>query len=323
MCVFSSFISTITNAVAQLRNINSDRNEQLSRLRRYFLENKVSVPLMACIWSCLHKSMATASKRRRVHEEDISQVLEILPVGLRLELAEQVHASTLAVHPFFKHYGACREPQTVRLCKEARAMSLNISAELFTVETPAQNMFFLVDGSMAYCRQDDNEEASENSTLVHGVCWAAEAVIWINWKHAGRLTASTHCELVRLHADTVHKIMVTGETNFQAISRYARAFVRYVRKHPDEASDLCDDSLLWSQLAKIAFEGFEAESIQPLPTDSSKNSKDHSFRISQDELLRQAARKRQIEDEYFCSSSASNSSDGSGSFSSDDDGAGE
>eukprot|EP00931_Biecheleriopsis_adriatica_P015307 TRINITY_DN11776_c1_g2_i1.p1 TRINITY_DN11776_c1_g2~~TRINITY_DN11776_c1_g2_i1.p1 ORF type:complete len:898 (+),score=167.57 TRINITY_DN11776_c1_g2_i1:20-2713(+) len=251
MCIFSSFISTITNAVAQLRNINSDRNEQFSRLRRYFLENKVSVPLMACIWSCLHKSMASA--RRRVHDQDIT-ILQTLPMGLRMELAEQVHASTLAVHPFFVSYGELYPQKIIKICKEARSMSLNMSAELFTVETEAENMFFLVDGSMEYYRQKaGNSEESEKAVQVKSVSWAAEPVLWLTWKHMGRLTAMSHCELVLLHAATIHAIMVKGEANFHGISRYARAFARYTKKHPDEVSDICEDSSILRGLAEVAF----------------------------------------------------------------------
>eukprot|EP00931_Biecheleriopsis_adriatica_P112863 TRINITY_DN8767_c0_g1_i3.p1 TRINITY_DN8767_c0_g1~~TRINITY_DN8767_c0_g1_i3.p1 ORF type:complete len:794 (+),score=132.61 TRINITY_DN8767_c0_g1_i3:85-2466(+) len=324
MCIFSSFISTITNAVAQLRNINSGRHEQLSKLRRYFLENKVSVPLMACIWSCLHQSAASATKRRRVHEEDIAPVLQSLPAALRLELAEQVYASTLAFHPFFKHYGTYRAPQLNKICSQVHAMSLNVSAELFTVETPAENMFFLVDGSMAYRRQNQagNDEAPENATSMNSISWAAEAVMWVNWKHAGSLTAMSDCELVRLHADTIQTTLVKGETDFRDVLRYARAFAKYVERYPDKASDLCEDPSLFRQLAWIAFERPENEAQQEAsPRLSSRRSTEVDIDEATQELLQQAALRRKLEGEFFydSSSSASGSSSSSEAFDSGPD----
>ena len=79
MLIFSSFVSAITNAMNQLRNLNSNlaarptrnrscrretvgaalgwRLEQESLLRRYLQENSVSPSLTARIHNCLQKAL--------------------------------------------------------------------------------------------------------------------------------------------------------------------------------------------------------------------------------------------------------------------------
>ncbi|CAE8744095.1 unnamed protein product [Polarella glacialis] len=96
MVIFSSFISTITNAMNQLRNLNSERNAELVKLRRFFSENRVSTSLVARISSCIHQSTKLTSSRLR--GGDIS-ILESLPASLKCDLAEEVYAPTLCAHP--------------------------------------------------------------------------------------------------------------------------------------------------------------------------------------------------------------------------------
>merc|ERR1712110_795830 len=45
MVVFSTFISSITEAMTHLRKVNSRRDEEYAVLRAYFTENKVSMEL--------------------------------------------------------------------------------------------------------------------------------------------------------------------------------------------------------------------------------------------------------------------------------------
>eukprot|EP00931_Biecheleriopsis_adriatica_P015305 TRINITY_DN11776_c0_g3_i1.p1 TRINITY_DN11776_c0_g3~~TRINITY_DN11776_c0_g3_i1.p1 ORF type:complete len:170 (-),score=23.84 TRINITY_DN11776_c0_g3_i1:61-540(-) len=151
---------------------------------------------------------------------------------------------------------------------------------------------------MDYNRHNDSGSGEELDvvTSIKDVCWVAEAVMWLSWKHMGCLTATSHCELVRLHADTIQTILVKGEMNFNDISNYARAFARLIEEDSDKASDLCQDPSLLSRSAKAAFSSF--------PGGANSNT---IRRDAAEELDRQHALRRKLQDLQEDSGSASSS----------------
>eukprot|EP00435_Cladocopium_sp_Y103_P037963 s1949_g10.t1 len=103
MVIFSTFISAITNAMNQLRNLNSERNEQASLLRRYMQQNNVSAPLKA----------------------------------------REVYAPHVGVHPFFYVCNACFSMQSRKIFSTCLAeKSLTTSQELITSGENATHMYF-------------------------------------------------------------------------------------------------------------------------------------------------------------------------------------
>ncbi|CAE8635768.1 unnamed protein product, partial [Polarella glacialis] len=169
MVIFSSFISTITNAMTQLRNLNSERNAELVKLRRFFSERKVSASLVARISSCIHQSNKLISSR--VHCEDIS-ILELLPVSLKCDLAEEVFAPTLCAHPFILTWGEYYPKESKRLFLAARSSSLGAKHELFNTGQVAESMYFVSSGAMVYIR--DAGESADIPTFVSPGQWLAE-----------------------------------------------------------------------------------------------------------------------------------------------------
>ncbi|CAK9016098.1 Protein ZINC INDUCED FACILITATOR-LIKE 1 [Durusdinium trenchii] len=104
MVIFSSFISAITNAMTQLRNLNKEKIEQFSLLRKYLTQCNVSGGLLARVLQSM--SSAMNKNKRRVHEEDI-KVLHLLPLSLRQDMNQEVYSPHFVVHPFFSVCASC------------------------------------------------------------------------------------------------------------------------------------------------------------------------------------------------------------------------
>merc|ERR1712203_835781 len=78
MVVFSSFVSSITNAMTHIRNTNQQTSQRDTILRQYFLENRVPHALKCRVWKFLRRN--PQRKRQRALEKE---VLNNLPLHFR------------------------------------------------------------------------------------------------------------------------------------------------------------------------------------------------------------------------------------------------
>merc|ERR1719329_583506 len=76
---FSSFVSSITTAMTHLRNINGERNRQEEYVRRFIVDNQLTMELGNRIYSCIRQNRKL--KARRVTETDV-MVLQGVPESL-------------------------------------------------------------------------------------------------------------------------------------------------------------------------------------------------------------------------------------------------
>ncbi|CAE8682891.1 unnamed protein product [Polarella glacialis] len=251
MVIFSSFISTITNAMTQLKNLNSERNAELFKLRCFFSDHKVSASLVARISSCIHQSNKLTGSR--VHSEDVS-ILELLPVSLKCDLAEEVFAPTLCAHPFILTWGEYYPRESKRLFLAARSSSLGAKHELFNTGQVAESMFFLSSGAMVYIRDD------ERPARVSPGQWLAEPALWIKWKHVGHASSTgKNCELVSLHCETAIRILSQDASIISGARRYAKTFAAYFDKKSDRLSDVWADVEVLQAMVSKAFIKHEKE----------------------------------------------------------------
>ncbi|CAE8609491.1 unnamed protein product [Polarella glacialis] len=254
MVIFSSFISTITNAMTQLRNLNSESNVELVKLRCFFSDHEVSASLVARISSCIHQSSKLTGSR--VHSEDVS-ILELLPVSLKCDLAEEVFAPTLCAHPFILTWGEYYPRESKRLFLAARSSSLGAQHELFNIGQVAESMYFLSSGAMVYMRDD------ERPARVSPGHWLAEPTLWIKWKHVGHASSTErNCELVSLDCETAIRILSQDESTISGARRYAKTFAAYFGKQSDRLSDVWADIEVLQAMVSEAFIKHEKELLR-------------------------------------------------------------
>eukprot|EP00441_Pelagodinium_beii_P012079 CAMPEP_0197693124 /NCGR_PEP_ID=MMETSP1338-20131121/112039_1 /TAXON_ID=43686 ORGANISM="Pelagodinium beii, Strain RCC1491" /NCGR_SAMPLE_ID=MMETSP1338 /ASSEMBLY_ACC=CAM_ASM_000754 /LENGTH=302 /DNA_ID=CAMNT_0043275837 /DNA_START=44 /DNA_END=949 /DNA_ORIENTATION=+ len=237
--------------MTQLRNLNRERNEQFTILRRYFSENRVSSGLMGRVWAALQQAMGRS--KRRVHENDI-QILQLLPWTLKTELQEEVYAPIVTAHPFFAQFSAQYRMQMRKVYQIIDAVSLGIGQELFNFGENSERMYFVLSGYLTYS-EDVSRGGLSTPSMVSAGHWLCEPVMWIKWKHTGQLLATTHCEFVALKASKVQEVLlqIISLTPHDAVQQYAKMFARFFKKHQEMLTDIWQDVDLLSEMAFRSF----------------------------------------------------------------------
>jgi len=165
MVAFSSFISSITGAMTRIRQIDHERLEMLSSLRRYLYENHVSKMLVARTMGSVNSSMKKS--KRRFHEKDV-QLLQLLPWSLKADLRDEIFTRTFSHHPFMAQICTSPEHRTQRrrlFHTGLHEQSLPVSHELFTPSYVADRIYFVLNGALSFTEECDAavfETASED-----------------------------------------------------------------------------------------------------------------------------------------------------------------
>lgn len=275
MVIFSTFISAITNAMNQLRNLNSERNEQASLLRRYMQQNNVSAPLKARV---LQSIKALSQNRSRVHESDVA-ALRLLPLSLRHDLSQEVYAPHVGVHPFFYVCNACFSMQSRKIFSTCLAeKSLSTSQELITSGENATHMYFVIGGILDYLADERGE--NEPAIALDTGAWLCEAALWVRWQHNGTAnTTAQGCELISVDAGGFQNIL----KDEKPVRQYANMFWKHFSENPEDLSDVwCDEEVLfdWATRAMGQAETYYGDVIPAEPA-TTWNSKFSQFLQSQ------------------------------------------
>jgi len=284
LITFSSFISSLTNAMTQLRNLNSETQTQHSLLRRYFRENHVNTDLASRLWAWFQAH--SASMKIRLHEKDVP-LLSSLPCALQIELWDAVYMKALIVHPLFfqmrEHFPAF----TRKLNRCMNEISISLERELFQAGDIADSMYFVVVGTLNYYRnahylfrsqktqalspmqsQGRRIQLSqfEPEAVISRGQWLCEPVLWTMWRHAGSLVAASNSELFAIHADKFRQLLKNQRELLHAAQRYAQLFADHVNQSPGYTTDVSRDFDVLQEAAQRAFsdpvEEVEEENVQ-------------------------------------------------------------
>mmetsp|Transcript_153113 Transcript_153113/g.293223 ORF Transcript_153113/g.293223 Transcript_153113/m.293223 type:complete len:862 (-) Transcript_153113:33-2618(-) len=230
--VAAVFVSHITSSMTRLHMITSHQSLQLSVLRKYFQQNKISKRLAARVFR--NAKNASAEKQRFTPEENV-ELLNLVSEPLREELHFEMFAPILEVHRFFKRYiEEC--PQVMRkVCHSATDMTSVSPGDLvFTNgEMPsAPMMYFVVSGGLQYTTVN-----GEVNKVAPGDC-LSEASLWTPWMHRGDLEAFRECRLCTIDAKQFAKIVCQFEhAGFDPRDR-AADFVRKLNTLDEDITDL-------------------------------------------------------------------------------------
>eukprot|EP00439_Symbiodinium_sp_Y106_P003330 s7333_g1.t1 len=206
MVIFSTFISAITNAMNQLRNLNSERNEQAALLRRYMQQYpNVSAPVKARVW----RSVKTLSQTRsRVHEADVT-LLRLMPLSLRHDLSQEIYSAQFQ-HPFFVVCETCFLDQTRKIYSTALTEKyLSTTQELITRGENATHMHFLNSRVPESLLEYYEANAQEPTLKLTAGAWLCEAALWVKWTHKGtaKTNESSGCEVISVDAGVFQSIL--------------------------------------------------------------------------------------------------------------------
>jgi len=295
MITFSSFVSSITNAMTQLRNLNSADAEQQAVLRKLFTEQSVSVALVSRCHAVLSNRKDRA--KRRTHLKD-ARLLDILPASLRLDIQEEVYAKILIEHPFFWSIHTF-QPKLLRKIYNNNSVleekSLSAGAEVFNIGEQADRMSFVVVGTLSYVfpgdlqlksmgtsmslacsswgstNSLDSEPASPGGRTADGSVtarvtagsWICEQALWIDWEYRGTLCTTSSVELLGIKAAAFQSLVLADVGEAVQTQRYAKAYVKHINDFKVEHRDDWIDMDIVRELAHDAFNS-SLDDLHPL-----------------------------------------------------------
>jgi len=216
MIVFSSFVSSITAAMNQLRNLGTKNGSQLWLLRKYLREQCVSRDLYLRLTR--YATVTAERLEKKVHQRDVLY-LNLLSGPLRVELTTELFKPVLTVNPFFDRLGRQYISLMQKICCTALAtVSFSRGDILFHPGEEASSMYLLTKGHMWYSmlaqmKFSDEPMNSQSKSSAGGTDfkikeWCCEAVLWVPWVHCGRMRAKAESEVATLDAKRFRELAV-------------------------------------------------------------------------------------------------------------------
>lgn len=265
LVVFSTFLSSLTTAIMQMKKLNHDRYTEEMHIREFMYGKRVPLMVANRVWHYYRKHYRLRTKI--ITESDVP-LFEVLPRSLRMELRSHVHIPTLTICPILRETVGLPNGNSFgpALSEVVYTKTPASGQDIFLEGECASHMYFLVRGSGAYI-------FLESQTIVDFPDYIAEAVLWVrDWHHLGRLAVSdTRCELLLLDPASFQLCVEREESDLM---------VKVLRKYA---------SLYAQNLEDASSEGYSTEGLEANPTlrsphSGSNNVQTFSASITSDDL---------------------------------------
>ncbi|CAK0814864.1 unnamed protein product [Prorocentrum cordatum] len=221
MVFFSSFVSSITHAMTNLRSIHVRKIEQEMFMAKYFSEFRISRELASRCRHFITQHQRMAS--RRIKGTDIP-FSNILPKFINEDLRCEALIPFLKAHPFFDFYMViCPVGMRQICCNATEEISMLPQEELFWNGQPVNRMFFVRVGSVFYT--DDNTDIPTLEVKVGQ--WACEETLWSKVSLVSKpFTASTlGCEMITVLPAEFQMISKMHPYPLRFCVNYAKLFI--------------------------------------------------------------------------------------------------
>ena len=227
LVTFTSFVSSITTSMTDLRKMRSEPQRQQALLREYFYTNNLTAELGQRVWKYLWANHFSIKKR--LHEQDVS-ILSVLPEVLRWKIREELHQPVLTGMPFLAEYYSRNVAGVHELCHHAvTELTLMTGDEGFSRGTWATKVFLITGGSLQY-------NCHVIQQVVKNGDWVCEPALWTEWSHVGALTASTTAEITCLAVARFWEIVGRHSSGRDFVETYKHKFLAYAET--EQTSDL-------------------------------------------------------------------------------------
>mmetsp|Transcript_36652 Transcript_36652/g.85928 ORF Transcript_36652/g.85928 Transcript_36652/m.85928 type:complete len:915 (+) Transcript_36652:28-2772(+) len=261
LMVFSSFLSSITASMTQLRNLTNAFDQKFSLLRRYLKHQTVPARLSIRILRCVQHKLS--NEKREVRESDVT-LLTVLSKNLQRELMQFINQPKLMRHPLFCTLAKVDKQAVQDLCHTALAV-INLTAGdyLFNQRGVDGQMYFCAKGVLIYqsSRKTVVEEPDRNSqthssdrvshqgswaksfsnitkafrqaraeqpTHLYPQDWCCEPAVWTTWMHVGSMHASTASEVLALAGSDFAENASTHSHLLGPCVQYAQSYIAHL-----------------------------------------------------------------------------------------------
>eukprot|EP00434_Breviolum_minutum_P000590 symbB.v1.2.000514.t1/scaffold31.1/size418471/10 len=254
LVLFSSFVSSITASMTQLRNMQEDKSKQFWLLRRYLLQKKVPQELNFKVLR--YTEYATSRSGEAIPEHRIT-ILNVLTKQLQSELRFVTHFGCVKQHGFLRLVCVMNE-SILHLMSSGKALVLKALASqdpLFEVVDPPFCMYFVEQGQIQYTQGQSGALASgtfapnafesegflptdpdvlmpatptEAGTAIGKGGNLCEIALWAHWKHVGSARAVYESNIVQVIAKGFADCIRRDPAVDSMAAMYARMFVKMV-----------------------------------------------------------------------------------------------
>eukprot|EP00931_Biecheleriopsis_adriatica_P043907 TRINITY_DN25093_c0_g1_i1.p1 TRINITY_DN25093_c0_g1~~TRINITY_DN25093_c0_g1_i1.p1 ORF type:complete len:872 (+),score=110.12 TRINITY_DN25093_c0_g1_i1:83-2698(+) len=220
-------VSSITSGLTRLEIISTRKTSMFQALDKYIAQNNVSTELAIRVQRSALKALK--DEENNLPESRI-ELLQMISVPLRQELAFDIMQPILAMHPLFALLADLHPTGVHKVClMSVQRLALATGDVLFNeaesalTDPQGARMFFVVSGDLQYFKMS----SAERIEISEGM-WLAEATLWADtWSHCGTARAKSDCQLVALKAadfrKRISKLVPAGQ-----LRDYANAFIEHL-----------------------------------------------------------------------------------------------
>jgi hypothetical protein len=220
MIVFTSFIAAVTNARMQMSKMMGKFEREYWLLRKFCRQNKVTYSLQSRMKRYIDFVLIPA--QARLNFEDIALVHKLSP-HLRLELATEIHAKCLCLHPLLRY-----------MSQEGRSVMLSICSHAVQDWPLARGDIAFVGGSIAHSMFIVSSGLLEYIPVVKSIgdqevrigMFVSEAVLWTEWEHQGQLQASVEGKASVVEGAKFREIVLQSTVLIGVVRSYGTAFCK-------------------------------------------------------------------------------------------------
>jgi len=221
LLVLSSFLSSVTASVTQLRQLSWKHARQSATLRKYLARRGISADLSMRVMSFVDWQRAAEARRSR--ETNVA-LLANLSDQLRADIAQEICEPTICKHKFFRRFRRMSSTCLGRICTQAvRNVVLSFGDTVFPGGMYADAMYFLLKGSVVYMQA--SQGSCEEVQLAVSE-WCSEGALWTSWVHLGTLRAEAHSEVLKIDAALFLELTLKDHRVIRYAASYGQRFVR-------------------------------------------------------------------------------------------------
>lgn len=240
LILFSSFVSSITASMTQLRTMQGESSKQLWLLRRYLKQRAVSPTLTFRILRYIEHLQR---EQRHQVQRDRVQLLSSLTDSLQSELEYEVSYQCLSFHALFSQIIKMSKDTMPALSQKAlQQVGVAQHEVLCKMQERAYEMYFVAQGVLHYYEGDPNRK--RRTSAVKQDDWVAEPALWTEWYFVGEVKAATEGSVIRVNADQFHQVVICDPPVWRLVAAYAANYVKWLNEQEGDCTDLSHQGVM-------------------------------------------------------------------------------
>lgn len=146
LLIFSSFLSSITNTMQQLRTLSAEAHREQYEVRKFLRDHQISIKLAVRV----KKFVDWRTSAKLTPESDVA-ILKVLPSQMLVDIHQEIRAPVMTHHFFFSTLQSVFPRVLRQICHEAVDQHIfSISDNIFFAGDASSHMYFGAKGHLRY-----------------------------------------------------------------------------------------------------------------------------------------------------------------------------